>query len=348
MLGSAFAAEPGIAEIQGPSSYRPAPSKAESSEGQQPEASQPSESPQTDHHGAEQSPSVVKESPPLNAQPEAAQSAPQTNEESSPEWRSPEGVIAIFTVVLAVIAALQLIVFGLQARRLRQTVDAMKESERRQSGDTNRLITATNTSAAATEKAAEATNIATDAAKEANQLTTKLFMAEQRPWVSAPIIEVAAVRVEENGWRTFTLKFVLLNTGRAPAHMVSIHTKGFNITAGGYNIGKELTDLLKERVTSRKIPWPDFIMLFPNQPMELHPEVSIDPTNGAGGEKPKVIWPLVVGFVDYTYVLDGEHHQTSFGIRLSFIDGTPIPSDQTEILPDTLRVKNWPGVDFAS
>jgi len=88
------------------------------------------------------------------------------------DYTSPDWWVAIFTALLAAIAIGQLIVFAFQARRLRQTVDAMKAAETRQTSDTAALIAATNVTAEAAKRSAAASI-------EANTITQKFFVTEQ-------------------------------------------------------------------------------------------------------------------------------------------------------------------------
>ena len=62
--------------------------------------------------------------------------------------------LAVFTGGLVVVGFMQLIVFGLQATRLKQTIDKMDEIAKEQKADTNALLTATKNNVAATESLA--------------------------------------------------------------------------------------------------------------------------------------------------------------------------------------------------
>jgi hypothetical protein len=83
--------------------------------------------PPTDQRGTDNSPLVVRVLTPPQDRTEAAQPS-KTNDEKPPTDWYMFGV----TVVLAFIAVLQLIAFVVQARRLGQTIDVMKDTAQRQ------------------------------------------------------------------------------------------------------------------------------------------------------------------------------------------------------------------------
>jgi hypothetical protein len=81
------------------------------------------EAPKPNERGTEQSPLVIKVLPPLNEDEKAAAAEKERKDKSESDWS-----LVILTGVLAIIGVIQIIVFGLQARRLRQTVTATKDA----------------------------------------------------------------------------------------------------------------------------------------------------------------------------------------------------------------------------
>ena len=75
----------------------------------------------SDQRGIEQSPLVIKVVPPLADEEKIATDKKDREEKSEADWW-----LVKLTGILAAIGFLQLIVFGLQARRLRQTIEEMK------------------------------------------------------------------------------------------------------------------------------------------------------------------------------------------------------------------------------
>lgn len=76
-----------------------------------------------DERGTEQSPLVIKVLPPLNEDEKTAAAQQERKDKSESDWS-----LVKLTGVLAIIGVIQIIVFGLQARRLRQTVNATKDA----------------------------------------------------------------------------------------------------------------------------------------------------------------------------------------------------------------------------
>ena len=108
-------------------------------------------------------------SDPKVALPGADNPSAGTNKSEGFDYTSADWWVAAFTLLLAVIAVGQLIVFGMQARRLRQTVEAMKEAESRQSRDTKDLLAATKDAALA--------------AKQSAAVAEKTMALNDRPWI---------------------------------------------------------------------------------------------------------------------------------------------------------------------
>ena len=129
-----------------------------------------------DQRGTEQSPVVVKVLPPPQTQEEAANV--QAKEQADHEERASSKRWNVWTTLLLVgIAFGQLVVYGLQARRLRQTIEKMDEITRGQATDTKASIAEATRAATAMEQSAAAAKISANVAKDA---LTKL----QRPFVS--------------------------------------------------------------------------------------------------------------------------------------------------------------------
>jgi hypothetical protein len=108
-------------------SQQPSPRPSEISH---PKQSQSQTSPQQtteDLRGTEKAPVVVNVLPAPRTLEEAKQDAQDRQDKATLEWRT-----LLLTSITTIVLVLQLFVFGLQARRLNQTVKAMKDSEIRQ------------------------------------------------------------------------------------------------------------------------------------------------------------------------------------------------------------------------
>lgn len=88
-------------------------------------SNQDHETPKPDVRGTEQSPVVIKVLPPPNDDERLAAERQEKKDKSASDWWS-----VTLTAVLGCVGVLQLVVFGYQARRLRQSVNEMKISNR--------------------------------------------------------------------------------------------------------------------------------------------------------------------------------------------------------------------------
>jgi hypothetical protein len=95
------------------------------------ESNGPQQSPAQDHRGTQDAPLFIKEVPTPKTKEESAADAKDRKEKSANDRKLVE-----FTGILALVGALQLVVFGLQSYYLRKTVQAAAE----QSEDMKRAI----------------------------------------------------------------------------------------------------------------------------------------------------------------------------------------------------------------
>ena len=84
-------------------------------------ANRAQEAPKADERGTEHAPLVIKVLPPVNEDEKAAAAQQERKDKSESDWS-----LVKLTGVLAIIGVIQIVVFGLQARRLHQTVKEMK------------------------------------------------------------------------------------------------------------------------------------------------------------------------------------------------------------------------------
>src|SRR5438445_6626974 len=199
----------------------PSPSGRIVSQNQQSQA-QPSQQPaQPNQRGTEQSPIFVKEVP-----------TPKTEKESSQEAKDPEDKTAndrklvdftrdlvIVTAILGAIGCFQLMVFGLQARRLRQTVEAAAD----QGQAMERSIAEANRLAIAMEDTAKHLQANTKVALDSVTIGTERSAQQLRAYVC---VEIGTAFYQE---RKKDIKFagrsILINTGNTPAHNVRFRTQ---------------------------------------------------------------------------------------------------------------------------
>jgi hypothetical protein len=222
----------------------PVPSRTEFGKQQQNQARTSEQPPTTDMRGSEDSPIVVKIIP--TPKQEEAKRETEDRKEKSANDRN----LVIATYILAGIAALQLAVFGYQAYKLKQTVEAATQ----QSEDTRRAISETSRSATATEQVARhiETSIQTSLGQaesmqrsvaEAARLASAMEIVAKEIAVSskAATASVSAISQQMRAYlsviigaatyqeRARNYKFearpTLVNAGNTPAHKVSFRAK---------------------------------------------------------------------------------------------------------------------------
>jgi hypothetical protein len=113
-----------------------------------------------DQRGTETTPVVVKVLPPQKTQEEAAQEKAERQDQSAANWW-----LVRLTGLLAVIGAIQTVVFGVQAYRLKQTIVTMDQIASGQTADMRASINEATRAATAMEGIAKASKVTADAAK---------------------------------------------------------------------------------------------------------------------------------------------------------------------------------------
>jgi hypothetical protein len=119
-----------VTAASSPTPNRPLPSPAKVPYPPQPQAGSAQMQPGADQRGTENEPVIVKVLPTLKTKQEADQEQTDRQDVSSSNWW-----MVRLTGVLAFLALVQAIVFGLQARRLRQTIVKMDEIATGQTAD---------------------------------------------------------------------------------------------------------------------------------------------------------------------------------------------------------------------
>jgi hypothetical protein len=152
-------------------SNEPTPRPAEVQKPPQTKGSEPKAQTQSEQERAKEPIAVIKEAPSKQTENKAAKNTDEADNKTSSDWW-----MVWLTVILAFIAFLQLIVFGLQARRLRQTIVTMKELGEKQSADMQGWIAVADKSASAAKEAADAATASAGVAKHT-------LIASHRAWM---------------------------------------------------------------------------------------------------------------------------------------------------------------------
>ncbi len=145
-----------------------------------------------EERGTEQAPLVIKVLPPLNEHEKSATEKQERQDKSESDWW-----LVKLTGVLAAIGVMQLIVFGFQARRLRQTVEEMKIATK------------------ATEKAAKA-------AEQSAEIAWHDFIATHRPKI---IVRRFSINEVGDDGESVDWGYEMVNTGESLATVVRSSTK---------------------------------------------------------------------------------------------------------------------------
>jgi hypothetical protein len=193
LRGCLIACVVSVAEIAIADSNHPIPRPWESGKPPQAEAENRRQQPQYDQTGSEELPFFIKEAPPKILQKQCEEAPAKESSNSSPEWWT-----VYLTAVLAAIGVMQTIVFGLQAHRLKQTIEAMEKIGADQSKDMQGWINATMESVVVAEKTLSVT---------------------QRPWIRVDI-DIGGPLVYDINGANFTFNFILENIGNSPARDV--------------------------------------------------------------------------------------------------------------------------------
>lgn len=143
---------------------------------------------------------TIKEAPAQKAQKESAENAKEADSKTYTDWW-----MVWLTGILAFVAFLQLVVFGLQARRLRLTIETMEKIGEKQSADMQASIATAQSAADAAMKAARISEIALDSAE-----TPYLY----------PIVRQFS---KEDGDGSSPFSYAFENFGRSPAIVREIY-----------------------------------------------------------------------------------------------------------------------------
>jgi hypothetical protein len=125
------------------------------------------------------------------------------------------GILAIFTLALAVATGVLIVVGLSQASHLKSNVDVAADAAK-EAKDAIKAIQTT----------AIAANIHAVAAEDANKINRDLLIATQRPWISAKLTIAGDLQYRSDGAAVIPITCALKNTGRTPAIFVWPHIRG--------------------------------------------------------------------------------------------------------------------------
>ena len=206
--------------VQSPS-QRPSPGLGEGGQPQQTQSNSANQPANPDQRGTEKLPLVIKQVPTPKTNVEAAEEAKDREEKAANDRKLVEftGRLVLATAVLAIIGFFQLIVFGLQARRLRQTVEAGAEQSRAM----ERSIAEANRLASAMENVAKDIAVSSKAAAE-SVIAVRERTAQQMRAYLCVIVGSGTFQDRANNLK-FVASPTLINCGHTPAYKVSYKAK---------------------------------------------------------------------------------------------------------------------------
>jgi hypothetical protein len=173
-------------------------------------------------HGTDQSPIVVTLLPSPKGDQESPKNKTSGFDNSSPDWW-----MVRLTAVIAIIAVLQTIVFGMQARRLKQTIDKMDELAEGQAKDMRDSIHEATRAASAMEGVAQ--SMAGNVASVRETVSINREIADRQKLISElqsrAYLSVDFLGMVPQNARTgmrFEPRFTVTNKGNTPACKVKV------------------------------------------------------------------------------------------------------------------------------
>lgn len=167
----------------------------------------------------------------------------------------------------------------------------------------------------AAEKSAQAALDSCAAMIEANGINREAMIADQRPWVSVTVTQVAPITWDSNG-ANFTFDFILENTGKTPAVNARIDMKVFG--------DRGVNDIERQRTLSLQAEKSQAFMgvtLFPGKTATMRistiiGQAELDDRKRGWLESYKKecdwIMPVLIGCVTYDNVFNDVRRQTGF------------------------------------
>lgn len=134
-------------------------------------------------------------------------------------WLHPDWALNGLTLILVGIGFVQAIVFGVQAHRLKQTIDAMRDIDERQSGNVAASIAQATRAAAAMEGMSAAMLTSTKTTTEIGKTQREFGQMQMRAYLSVNY-EATVPQDDSTTWRT-EVRLRLVNNGHTPAYGVS-------------------------------------------------------------------------------------------------------------------------------
>lgn len=323
---------------------------------QQPQPTQ--QQPTTDYRGTDAAPLVVRTLPSEKTQAETAEEEAEKKDVSAANWW-----MVRLTAIIGGIGFVQMIVFGIQARRLGETIEKMDAIAKREATENQELteIARNNAAAAASQATAMAgvrdaieaqeshmraqnmvlSNTASAMERSAD-ISARALIASQRPWVFADVKVGGPLQIQQNGDVTIRLDFTMKNVGNSPALVAWPYARAvfgdqdFILTQGA---------VLSEARQRQGIDLG--LTVFQEYPMMASITVALPFStikDNAQYKAMKRIAPNIVGAIDYQFPFNNDRGATGFVYLLTYIgDNLAIPLENGDVPPEQLSIKPWIG-----
>lgn len=254
--------------------------------------------------GTEQSPIVVKVLPTPKTNEETVQEQQNRQDQSSANWW-----MVKLTFAIGLITLVQLFVFGLQARRLRQTILKMEEIANSQGEDMKASIAQAVRSAAAMERVAADMAISSKAATESVATLKERTAQQMRAYLT--VIIGTGVYQERNKNVKFSGNPTLINTGHTPARNV-----GYRASAAilPIDLPETFTFPLPTKAIGASVIGPQQSNVIGAVVESFVPDQDVKVIKSGIGHTALYVW----GVVTYEDVF-GEPHQTEFCQMLTWL-----------------------------
>jgi hypothetical protein len=174
--------------------------------------------PNSDQRGTEQSPVIVKVLPSTKTKEEADTEKAKDLDQSSANWW-----MVRLTAAIVFVGAIQTVVFGLQARRLKQTIDTMEEISSKQTADIQASLTQTTNAASSMQNIAISMATSVQSVKESVAINREI--ADRQKLITelqsrAYLTMVFDGVVPQGPSAIFESVIRILNQGNTPAYNI--------------------------------------------------------------------------------------------------------------------------------
>ena len=220
------------------------------------------------------------------------------------------------TFALVIVGGVQTVVFGVQARRLAETIETMRAISHDQGQDVARSIAEAGRAASAMESVAIAMNEQRKLMFGQQQIMASqrdLSFFTQRAWVRADLKIAGPVQVSQGGV-TFSFELEITNSGALPAYAtrpdINVYPWGARTGVNDGHITYRWRQFKPDRVVRQAVVFPHQTVVFPYQG---HIRVSeIEQASDTRGEGTKGFVIAIRGVIWYDYPGSSQVHSTIF------------------------------------